>query len=59
MWAGERDGAARLAAKLRADLDDLAELKARLLDTHAAPPPPPTAAAAAAGAPEPPVAADE
>jgi hypothetical protein len=56
MWAGERDGAARLAAKLRADLDDLAELKARLLDTHAAPPPP---TAAAAGAPEPPVAAGE
>jgi uncharacterized protein len=59
MWASEPDGAARLAAKLRADLDDLAELKARLLDTHAAPPPPPTATSAAAGAPEPPVAAGE
>ncbi|MFN6193443.1 MAG: hypothetical protein ACK5BN_06430, partial [Planctomycetota bacterium] len=48
MWAGEPDGASRLAAKLRADLLDLAELKARLLDAHAATPPP-TATAAAAG----------
>jgi hypothetical protein len=59
MWAGEPDSAARLAAKLRADLDDLAELKARLLDAHTAPPPSPTATAAAAGAPEPPTAAGE
>jgi hypothetical protein len=40
LWTTLPDGDERLRAKLRADLEDLAELKARVLDAPAAAPAP-------------------
>ena len=50
LWAQQPDGAERLQKKLHADLQDLAELKARILDA-ALPAAPPTEAAPASAPP--------